>query len=776
MRKLVALLAMAVSGAGAFAAPPAPLTSLHAITALTNAQASQHLPVNFEATVIYYRSYGRELFVQDGDAAIYVYNPQTLRLVPGDRILVKGTTHESFRPFISSSEIDVEGHGALPNPVPATYEQMIRGETDCRLVIVHALIRSADLVPGANAPLPGIRLRALVNGGSVDVDVNDSDGSKLKDLLDAEVELTGAASGHFDNKMQQTGILLHVQTLNDIKILKRTDTDPWSLPITPIDRVITGYRIVDQTQRMRIRGTLTYYQYGAAMVVQDGNRSLWVSTGTYEPLHLGDVVEVTGFPDVRNGFLTMTRAEVKDTMISKPVAPKLFTWRELAGGGNSSQGHGFDLVTIEGQVVAEVREATQDGYVLSADGHLVSAIFSRPGSVWGQSPVPQQSMKQLPIGSRVRVTGICILSNPNPFTDNGEVAFDIYLRSLDDVSVVTQPPWLNVRHLIYLVGLLMISLLAIGTRAWYTEHRSRRRTTALAQIERRRSCILEDINASRPLSEILEKIAAMVAFTLGGAPCWCQLVDGKELGCCPEELKSPARQIVEHAIVARNGLPLGTIYAALVGRGFSEAQAREALAVAAELATLAIETSRLYSDLVHRSEFDLLTDIYNRFSLETSLDSLIQSARQSAAVFGLIYIDLNEFKQVNDLYGHNAGDIYLQLVVARMKHQIRPGDTLARLGGDEFAVLVPSARNRAAVMDIALRLECCFDDPFELPSGPIRGSASIGIALYPEDGASRDSILSAADAAMYAAKHDHRKLMQMLSAQPEAALTPQTIK
>jgi diguanylate cyclase (GGDEF)-like protein len=298
----------------------------------------------------------------------------------------------------------------------------------------------------------------------------------------------------------------------------------------------------------------------------------------------------------------------------------------------------------------------------------------------------------------------------------------------------------------------------------------------LAQIERRRSCILEDINASRPLSEILEKIAAMVAFTLGGAPCWCQLVDGKELGSCPDEPRCSARQIVEHAILARNGLPLGTIYAALVGRGFSEAQAREALAVAAELATLAIETSRLYSDLVHRSEFDLLTDIYNRFSLETSLDSLIQSARQSAAVFGLIYIDLNEFKQVNDLYGHNAGDIYLQLVVARMKHQLRPSDTLARLGGDELAVLVPSARNRAAVMDIALRLECCFDDPFELPSGPIRGSASIGIALYPEDGATRDSILSAADAAMYAAKHDHRKLMQMLSAQPEAALTPQTIK
>jgi diguanylate cyclase (GGDEF)-like protein len=780
MKKLVAFLAITVSAAGASAAPPAPLTSLQAIAALSNAQASQHLPVSFEATVTYYRGYGSELFVQDGDAAIYLYYPLPLNLVPGDRIRVTGTTHESFRPFVSSSEVTIVGHGALPKPVLATYEQMIRAETDCRLVTVRALIRSADLVPGANAPLPGIRLHALVDGGSIDVDVNNGDESQLKDLLDAEVEITGAASGHFDNKMEQTGILMHVQNLNDIKILKRADSDPWSLPITPIDRVITGYRIVDRTQRMRIRGTLTYYQTGSAMVVQDGNRSLWVSTGTYEPLRLGDVVEVTGFPDVRDGFLTLTRAEVKDTMIAKPVVPRLFTWRELAVGGNIGQGHGFDLVSIEGQVVAEVREATQDGYVLSADGHLVSAIFSHPGSIWGQPSDPRQQIKQLPIGSRVRVTGICILSNPNPFTKAGatagEVAFDIYLRSPDDVSVVTQPPWLNVRHLVYIVGLLMIALLLIGARAWYTEHRSRRRTAILAQIERRRSCVLEDINASRPINDILKKITELAAFTLGGAPCWCHLADERQLGSCPDELHNPSWRIVEHPIVARNGLALGRIFAALVGPSLSEAQAREALAVAAELTTLAIETSRLYLDLVHRSEFDLLTDIYNRFALEASLDALIHFASQSDTVFGLIYIDLNEFKLVNDRYGHHAGDIYLQLVVARMKGQLRPGDTLARLGGDEFAVLVPEARSRATVADIAMRLECSFDDPFELPTGPIKGSASIGVALFPEDGATRDGILSAADAAMYAAKRDHHRLLQMLSDHAEAAHTAQTIK
>jgi diguanylate cyclase (GGDEF)-like protein len=185
--------------------------------------------------------------------------------------------------------------------------------------------------------------------------------------------------------------------------------------------------------------------------------------------------------------------------------------------------------------------------------------------------------------------------------------------------------------------------------------------------------------------------------------------------------------------------------------------------MAAELATLAIETSRLYSDLVHRSEFDLLTDVHNRFSFESSLDTLIRNASQSGSFFGLIYIDLNEFKQVNDRYGHNAGDIYLQQVVGRMKAQIRPGDLLARLGGDEFAVLVPDVRGRGAVADVAQRLECCFDDPFDLPTGPIKGSASIGVALYPDDGTTRDSLLSAADAAMYATKRDHYKLMEIFA-------------
>jgi diguanylate cyclase (GGDEF)-like protein len=180
--------------------------------------------------------------------------------------------------------------------------------------------------------------------------------------------------------------------------------------------------------------------------------------------------------------------------------------------------------------------------------------------------------------------------------------------------------------------------------------------------------------------------------------------------------------------------------------------------MAAGLATLAIETRRLYSDLLHRSEFDLLTDIHNRFSLEKCLDAQIEEARASAGIFGLIYIDLDEFKQVNDLFGHHVGDLYLQEVTLRMKQQLRSHDLLARLGGDEFAVLLPLVRNRAGVEEIAQRLEACFNDPLVLEGHTLEGSASFGIALYPEDSATGDGLLSAADAAMYAAKNSKRQV------------------
>jgi diguanylate cyclase (GGDEF)-like protein len=283
----------------------------------------------------------------------------------------------------------------------------------------------------------------------------------------------------------------------------------------------------------------------------------------------------------------------------------------------------------------------------------------------------------------------------------------------------------------------------------------RRQTRALAALERRRGRILEDINGSRPLAEILEQITEQVSSQLKGAPCWCEVTDGARLGSYPPRFTN--LRIAHEKIPARSGPPLGILSAAFDSLSKPSATETETLSGAAGLATLAIETRRIYSDLLHRSEFDLLTDIHNRFSLEKLLDAQIDEARRRAAIFGLIYIDLDNFKLVNDSHGHQMGDQYLQQVALRLKKQLRPHDKLARLGGDEFAALVPLVRSCAEVEEIAQRLERCFDEPFALEELTLTGSASVGIALYPQDGATRDDLLNIADTAMYAAKNAKRQ-------------------
>jgi diguanylate cyclase (GGDEF)-like protein len=771
MKRFVPAFAMILAWAStAWAAAPPALTTLQAIRSLSNAEAAQGLPVAFEATITYSRGYENLLFVQDGGTVIFVRPPTTAKLTPGDRVLIRGTMQASFHPIVVGTSVTVLHHGALPVPVPATFEELIRAHDDSMLVTVHAVVRAADLVMSNADPVLSTRLQLLAEGGHLEANLDNDDANALKSLLDADVEITGIAAGKFDNKMQQTGVVLYVSSLANVKVLKYAGASPWSLPVTPMDKVLVDYHIRDLTPRVHVQGTITYYQPGSAIVLQDGSKSLWIETNTHDPLLLGDHADATGFPDAHNRLLTLTDGEIQDSHIFQPVTPQVATWQQLGFWSTTRpDGHQNDLVSIEGQVMTEIREAAQDEYVLLSDGRLFTAIYRHP-----PLPAAVPSMMQIPLGSRARVTGICTVSDANSINPGGEVPFNILLRSFDDITVIAKPSLLNTRNLIRIVSLLLLAVLAVGAWGATLNRKVRRQTAALslrieaeaalerrmAHLEQKRSRILEDINGSKPLAEILEGITELVSFVLNGTPCWCEVTNGARLGDFHPQ--SDSLHIVRVPIPARSGSPLGALFAGvdaalLPGADPEFLREKNALSVGAKLATLAIETRRLYSDLLHRSEFDLLTDIHNRFSLEKQLDAQIEEARQSAGIFGLIYIDLDEFKLVNDLYGHHIGDLYLQEVARRMKQQLRSHDLLARLGGDEFAVLLPLVRNRAGVEEIAQRLEHSFNAPLILDGHTLQGSASFGIALYPEDSATRDGLLSTADSAMYAVKNARKQ-------------------
>jgi diguanylate cyclase (GGDEF)-like protein len=743
----ILMMAMALVNAGR-AEVPAPLTTIHAIRALDKAKAGLKLPVMFEATVTYFRSYESTLFVQDRGEAIYVGGAKNITLEPGDRILVRGTTYADFSPDVESNQITVLGHGALPSPVVATFTQMIQGRLDCIYVAVRGVVRSASMSLSSGRKVTILDL--ATDGGYVEVTMDNSDPARLKGWLDSEVEVTGVASGRFDGKMQQTGAMLHSPSYKNVRVLHAAARDPWSIPQTLMDKVLRAVNYSDRSGRVRVEGVLTYYFPTQMAVLENGSRSIRVLTPELDALRVGDRAEAIGIPFVDNGFLTLKLGAIRSLGPAGPVVPVTVTWDELA-----ASRHAFDLISIEGTLVSQVREQAQDVYIISSNRKLFSATVRHPFVYeWPQTKKPPDMPAIVP-GSRVRVTGVAILDDGNPF--NGAMSFGVLMRSAEDATVIAKPSWLNVRNLMKIVTLLLAVIVAVGAWGWTLQRKMHRQTQLIASrieteaiVERRRSRILEDVNNGEPIAAILEEIIGLISFRMGGAPCCCELADGTHLGTC--ESGKPHSAAVRREIPSRTGTPHGFLYAFLDPLSIFEESSAEGLALGTGLATLAIESSRLYTDLVHRSEFDLLTDVRNRFSFERSLDSLIVDAREQSQTFGLIFIDLDYFKQVNDRYGHQAGDQYLQAASARMKGQLRSCDTLARLGGDEFAALVANVSERAGVEEIAIRIEHCFDDPFTVAGCSIGGSASVGIAMYPEDGATRDSLLSTADAAMYVAK------------------------
>jgi diguanylate cyclase (GGDEF)-like protein len=154
----------------------------------------------------------------------------------------------------------------------------------------------------------------------------------------------------------------------------------------------------------------------------------------------------------------------------------------------------------------------------------------------------------------------------------------------------------------------------------------------------------------------------------------------------------------------------------------------------------------------HQAHHDELTGLGNRKLLIRHTAEALAAAADSGSKAGFLLLDLDRFKEVNDTLGHPVGDRLLRVVAHRLTHSVRPGDVVARLGGDEFAVLLPSVKMTAAAREVATRLRAALSEPIRLEGMSFEIEASIGIAIYPGDGAGFEVLMQHADVAMYLAK------------------------
>ncbi|MDR6984798.1 diguanylate cyclase (GGDEF)-like protein [Rheinheimera pacifica] len=152
------------------------------------------------------------------------------------------------------------------------------------------------------------------------------------------------------------------------------------------------------------------------------------------------------------------------------------------------------------------------------------------------------------------------------------------------------------------------------------------------------------------------------------------------------------------------------------------------------------------------SQYDVLTKTLNRSVMLDRISQAISLSKRQQSRFALLFIDLDQFKPVNDQYGHAAGDAVLLQVSARLTAAVRDSDAVSRHGGDEFLLLLNDIKDSQAATLFANRLVQALAQPYQIAGASVSLSASIGIALYPEHSHSANTLINYADAAMYRAK------------------------
>lgn len=206
-------------------------------------------------------------------------------------------------------------------------------------------------------------------------------------------------------------------------------------------------------------------------------------------------------------------------------------------------------------------------------------------------------------------------------------------------------------------------------------------------------------------------------------------------------------------IMAPDGEVLGTV--ALYARTVREPTAveLELMAVATDIAGIAIERARSEERIRHMAHHDALTGLPNRALFWTQFNRVLLEAKRAKAKVTVAYIDLDNFKQINDRFGHAAGDEVLKVLAGRMAACVRASDLLVRLGGDEFAIVFPNSfQDEPGIVRRLQELRMAVSSPVTVEDHTIRPSCSMGAAFFPQDGDTPEALLASADRAMYEAK------------------------
>ncbi|MGA7523152.1 MAG: GGDEF domain-containing protein [Acidobacteriaceae bacterium] len=762
--------------------PSHPLTTIAAVRNLPYAEAAKSLPVQVTGVITYNGLPDTDIFLQDRDSWIYVLPDKRYNIPPGSLVEVTGISSAGYTTQIQASSIRLLAPGHLPQPALLDYAHALLHQNDCRYISLEGIVRASSFQSSGGV---GVHLLQLESDGKmVDVAVRDFPNFDPARLLDARVRVAGAVGGTFDATEERiVGLRLNVSGASDITFLPPLPSDSDSPVTLSLASLLASNESLRPWHRVVTTGIVTLYDPGELLVIQEGSSSLLIHTRQVDTLSIGQRVSVTGFVTPSDGATAMELGQFTPLPGRGTVASRPSTFADAMTGFYTNR-----LMTLDGTVVSQTRENHAHILFLRSGNQTLQAVFRK--RTHDPDPIPDYAP-----GTQLRLTGVCIVHFRGFW---GEVeSFQLRLRSPGDIAVLRPASWWTLGHLFILTsavlgfGLIALAwgmilrrrLLAHETLLRQKSELEATRLTSDARLERQRSHILELINSFQPLPELLSAIQTcaeemwpgtvayihvLVERTLvltagsrlfpsdlvrlqnvdpstSAEPC-ALAVRSRGLTGCPG-----SAHIWSRPILSSRGEILGTLT-------FENDEGNplhlnsDAFDFGCNLAAIAVDNRRLYEDILHRSRHDQLTGLPNRSVIEERLEEAIRVAERARTFTALLFLDLDDFKSVNDSYSHRVGDAFLIEVAHRFRACLRGGDMIGRIGGDEFVAVLTELNDPGLARVIADRLVHAMDPPFLIEHHLIRGSVSVGLAVYPASGQSAVTITHLADQAMYAAK------------------------
>jgi signal transduction histidine kinase len=432
-----------------------PLTNASDVLALSGKEALSAIPVVVRGVVTAAQTnWSGRFFIQDESGGVFVDNLKSPQPLPGDVVEVRGVSHPGgYAPTVTKPQWKKLGTAALPEAKVVTMERLMSGTEDSQRVEISGVIRTARW----SGSLLEIELAA--EGERIHAYAALSQDTQPQSLVGAKVRLRGTAATSFNAPLRQfVNVTLYIPRAEDF-IVEQAAINPFDEPLTPLNSIAQYHRTRSPGNQVHIKGVVTYQRKGEDFFIQDGTGALQVKTKQPGSLGVGEVIEVVGFPAVKNLHpvledaifreLDQPRVEVKPT-------------RGATVGGFQLGLHHAEFVIIRGRLIDRMIKGVGQSGVTPVFRTTLVLQTTNFFFVAEKDTSDQNSMLgSIPLGSLVEASGVCLL-------ESGEDAKSRSLRLLlptsYNVRIIQKPSWFTPEHL--QVTLVMISVVLVVAVGW----------------------------------------------------------------------------------------------------------------------------------------------------------------------------------------------------------------------------------------------------------------------------------------------------------------------